>query len=84
MNWSTAYLLELLGWTALLAALLFIPVSRLIRGFSVRRLQRKLNRELTEAEIGGQLQRARLIAFVLVTIFSLLFNFNTLGIPGRE
>ena len=40
-------------WMLLLAALLFWPMSKLIWVLSVRRLQRKLDRDLTEVEITG-------------------------------
>lgn len=66
----------------ILAALLFLPVSRLIWVFSVRRLQRRLARELSAEEIGGQLRRARFIAVPLTLAFSWLFNFNVIGYPG--
>lgn len=71
-----------LGWTALLAALLFIPVSRLIWALSTRRLERKLGRKLDDAELAGQKRRAAVIASGLVIIFSALFNYNLFGIPG--
>ncbi len=58
----------------ILAALLFIPVSKLVWALSVRRLQRKLGKELSPQEITSQLQRARFIAFIAVLIFSYLFN----------
>lgn len=64
-----------------MAALLFWPVSKLIWVFSVRRLQRKLQRELDEKEIAGQLVRARIIATVVSLIFSWLYNLSTLGLP---
>lgn len=71
------------GWTAVLAVLLFFPVSKLIWVTSVRRMQRKLQRDLTEEETAGQLKRARFIALLLVVIFAALFNYNVFGIPGR-
>lgn len=64
-----------------LAVLLFIPASKLIWVLSVRRLERKTGSELGEAERLGQLNRARLLALVLVLIFSLLFNISMLGLP---
>ncbi len=84
MDWQSLYLIELLGWTALLVALLFFPVSRLIGMFSVRRLQRKTGEAPSEAEIAGQMRRARLIALFLLLVFSFLFNFNILELPGGE
>ena len=69
-------------WVIALAALLFYPVSKLIWVFSVRRLQRKLDRELSDEEINGQRNRARIIAAFVVLLFSVLYNLNTLGVPG--
>ena len=66
-----------------LTALLFFPVSKLIWVLSVRRLQRKLGRELDEAESQGQAKRARFIAVLLCLPFSYLFNLNPLGMPGH-
>ena len=63
-----------MGSVVLLALLLFFPVSRLVWTLSVRRLERKVNRSLSEVEIQGQLNRARVISAVLVLIFSYLFN----------
>ncbi len=68
---------------ALLAVLLFFPVSKLIWVLSVRRLQRKLGRELDEAELQGQSRRARVIAAVLCLPFAYFFVLNTLGLPGH-
>ena len=66
-----------------LALLLFFPVSKLIWVLSVRRLQRRLDRELNEGEIQGQLRRARVIAVLLSLAFSFFFNLNLIGIPGH-
>lgn len=66
-----------------LAALLFFPASKLIWVWSVRRLERKLDRKLNEAEITGQLRRARVLAVPLVLIFAWLFVFNVFGIPDN-
>lgn len=74
-------LLWFLGWSALLAAMLFIPVSRLVWTLSVRRQERKLARRLDESELDGQLTRARFITLILVAAFSVLFNYNVFGIP---
>ena len=68
-------------WVLLLAALLFWPISKLIWVMSVRRLQRKLQKELSQEEIAGQLNRARVIAAFVSLIFSWLFNLHTLGPP---
>jgi len=64
-----------------LAALLFFPISKLIWVMSVRRLQRKLNRELNQTEIAGQMTRARFISIFVSLLFSYLFNLNMIGIP---
>ena len=47
--------------TPLLALLLFFPVSKLIWVLSVRRLQRRLARELSPEELNAQLKRARIL-----------------------
>ncbi len=58
----------------ILAILLFFPTSKLIWTVSVRRLQKKIKTELSNAELEGQLKRARIIAIFVVLIFSYLFN----------
>jgi hypothetical protein len=68
-------------WVLVLAALLFLPVSKLVWVLSVRRLQRKTGRELSDDELRGQLKRARVIAVFVTLVFSLLFNANLMGIP---
>ncbi len=67
----------------ILAGLLFMPVSKLIWVFSVRRLQRKTNSELSQEEINGQLNRARFISIFVCLIFSFLFNLQIIGLPGN-
>ena len=75
---STYFIISFL----VLAFFLFFPASKLIWTLSVRRLQKKSNTALTEQEINGQKQRARIIALFVVLIFSYLFNLG-LGInPG--
>ena len=69
-------------WVLLLAALLFWPMSKLIWVMSVRRLQRKLARDLEERELDGQLNRARIISVFVSLTFSFLYNLSTLGMPG--
>lgn len=59
---------------AILAALLFFPVSKMIWTLSVRRMQRKLKRQLTEEEIKGQKSRAQFISIIVVIPFSWFFN----------
>ena len=73
-----------LVWSALLAAMLFFPVCKLVWTLSVRRQERKLERKLDEAEIRGQLQRARFLSVFLVAVFALLFNGNIFGFPGAR
>ena len=58
----------------ILAGLLYFPVNNLVWMMSVRRLQRRLGKELTPQEIAGQRKRARLISVILVLCFSYLFN----------
>ena len=62
-----------------LAALLFLPTSNMIWVLSVRRLQRKLGRELSTDETTGQRRRAQFIALFLVLVFAYLFNTVLLG-----
>jgi len=64
---------------ALLSLLLYFPVSKIIWVLSVRRLQRKLGRELATEEIAGQKGRARFVAVLLVVAFSFLFNWHLFG-----
>lgn len=79
MNESVFFTLSVV----VLAALLFLPVTRLVWVLSVRRLERKTGRTLEETERTGQLRRARLVTLILVILFSLLFNLAMLGAPGR-
>jgi len=65
----------------ILALLLFIPITKLIWVISVRRLQRKLKRELNETELAGQMTRARFISIFVSLLFSYLFNLNLIGLP---
>ena len=65
----------------LLALFLWFPVSKLIWTVSVRRLWKKLARELSPSEIAGQYKRARFIAVFVSLTFSFLFNAQLLGIP---
>ncbi len=77
-------LIWFLGWTAVLAGMLFFPVSKLVWTLSVRRQERKLERKLNDEEIKGQLRRARFLAFFLVVLFSVMFNYNVFGFPGQN
>ena len=72
-----------MGTTAILAALLYFPISKLVWVLSVRRLEKKLVRSTTEEERQGQLARARFIGIVVALVFAALFNFNVFGIPGH-
>ncbi len=63
---------------AVLAALLFWPVTKMIWVMSVRRLERKRGQPLTDPERAGQRNRARFLAIVICTIFSALFNYQIL------
>jgi hypothetical protein len=67
---------------AVLAALLFLPVSQLVWVLSVRRLERKLGRSLSDVDRLGQRRRARFIAAVVCVIFSALFNYQILDIAA--
>lgn len=62
----------------LLAGLLSYPMSRMIWVMSVRRLQRKLERELETREIRGQRARAWFLAILLASPFAFLFNYYLL------
>ncbi len=77
-------MLMFIVWVVLLAALLFWPMSKLIWVLSVRRLQRKLARELDARELDGQLNRARVISAFVSLLFAFLYNLSTIGLPGRE
>jgi hypothetical protein len=63
---------------AVLSALLFLPVARLIWVLAVRRLERRRGRVLTDQERLGQLNRARFLALLLCVAFSALFNWQIL------
>lgn len=65
-----------------LAALLFLPVTRIIWVLSVRRFERRRGEPLPDDERRGQLVRARLLALLLVILFALMFNLVMLGVPG--
>lgn len=66
-------------WVIALTAALIYPVSRLIWVFSVRRLQKKLQKTLSSDEIKGQKNRAYLIGIIVCLAFSMLFNYRLLG-----
>jgi hypothetical protein len=68
---------------AVLAALLFLPASRLVWVLSVRRLERKLGQLLSAQEREGQRNRARFIALIVCVIFSALFNYQILDMAAH-
>jgi len=68
---------------ALLAALLFVPVSRLVWVLSVRRLERRLGQALSDQERLGQRNRARVLAAIVCVVFSALFNYRILDMSAH-
>lgn len=66
-----------------LAGLLFVPASKLVWVLSVRRLERKLGRALSDGERAGQRNRARFLAIVVGVIFSALFNYQILDMAAH-
>ncbi len=76
----SSQLVFFLYWLSL-AALLFYPVSRLIFVMSVRRLQKKLNRNLEAEEMLGQKRRARVLAVLVAMGASIFYNIQTIGWP---
>jgi len=63
-----------LAGIVLLSIALYFPVNKLIWVLSVRRLERKYKKKLTDLERKLQLNRARFISIILVIIFSYFFN----------
>jgi hypothetical protein len=70
-------------WVAALALALFWPVSKLVWVVSVRRLERRLGRALSEQDRLGQLNRARFVAIVVCVAFSALFNYHLLDMSSH-
>jgi hypothetical protein len=66
-----------------LAALLFLPVTKLVWLLSVRRLERKRGVALNDRERAGQLNRARFLAVLLCVVFSALFNYQILDMSAH-
>jgi len=62
----------------ILSVVLYFPVNKLIWVLSVRRLEKKSKKKLTEIERKLQLKRARFISAILVLTFSYLFNLQIL------
>lgn len=65
-------------WTLALAAALWWPVSRLVWVLSVRRLERRLQRESSAAERAGQRRRAWILGAPIALGFAALFNLRLL------
>ena len=63
-----------LAGIVLLSIALYFPVNKLVWVLSVRRLERKYKKKLTDVETKLQLNRARFISIILVIIFSYFFN----------
>jgi hypothetical protein len=81
---SAPLMLSFTLWVLILAGLLFYPVSKLIWVVSVRRFQKKWGRELSPQELQDQLNRARVIAALVVLVFSFFYNLNTVAPPSGE
>ena len=62
----------------ILTLLLYYPVNKLIFILSVRRLEKKTGKNLSNMEKSGQLKRSRFISIILILLFSCLFNINIL------
>ena len=69
-------------WSLLLFAMLYYPTYRLVLTMSVRRLQKKLKKELDEQEVSGQTRRAHFITIILLVIFSATYNAYRFGQLG--
>ena len=64
-----------------LALALFFPLRNIIWVLSVRRLERKTESSLDEAEQKAQRQRAGFIAVLVAVVFSAAFNYAFFGLP---
>ena len=64
----------------ILALLLYYPVNKMIFVLSVRRLERRIGKQLNEDQKNGQLKRSRFISIILILCFSCLFNINILSV----
>ncbi len=69
-------------WVMLLVAMLIYPVKQWIWAMSVRRLQRKLDRDLGADELAGQNRRAWVVGAFICLVFSFFFNAAMLGMPS--
>ena len=75
MSSATTYWL----WVIAMGLALFYPVNRLIWVVSCRRMQKKLQKKLSESELLGQKKRSYFISIITCLIFSMLFNYRLLG-----
>ncbi|MDX1513967.1 MAG: hypothetical protein R3174_09515 [Gammaproteobacteria bacterium] len=66
-----------------LALLIYLPTTKLIWVWSVRRLERRLQRVLSEEERAGQLKRARFIGAIISLVFSWGFNKHLMIVMER-
>ena len=64
----------------ILALLLYYPVNKMIFVLSVRRLERRIGKQLNDDQKKGQLKRSRFISIILILCFSCLFNINILSV----
>ena len=64
----------------ILALLLYYPVNKMIFVLSVRRLERRIAKQLNDDQKNGQLKRSRFISIILILCFSCLFNINILSV----
>ena len=64
----------------ILALLLYYPVNKMIFVLSVRRLERRIGKQLNDDQKNGQLKRSRFISIILILCFSCLFNINILSV----
>ena len=64
----------------ILALLLYYPVNKMIFVLSVRRLERRIGKQLNDNQKNGQLKRSRFISIILILCFSFLFNINILSV----
>ncbi len=64
----------------ILALLLYYPVNKMIFILSVRRLERRIGKQLNDDQKNGQLKRSRFISIILILCFSCLFNINILSV----
>ena len=64
----------------ILALLLYYPVNKMIFVLSVRRLERRIGKQLNDDQKNGQLKRSRFISIILILCFSCLFNINILSL----